>query len=100
MTDLSISPRWFLSSNVIFRWLFLIRRKVSRVYCQWSVIAYAYLSIQSSSVKAILSLVCGIFVISFKNGGLAVKTDSRASLQQLEEKSECDASVIKTELDL
>ena len=28
----------------------------------------AYLSIESSSVKAVLSLVCEIFVISFKNG--------------------------------
>ena len=30
----------------------------------------AYLSIESSSVKAVLRLVCDIFVISFKNGVL------------------------------
>ena len=28
----------------------------------------AYISIESSSVKAVLSLFCEIFVISFKNG--------------------------------
>ena len=43
----------------------------------------AYLSIEGSSVKAILSLLCGIFVISFKNGGLAAKADIRASLQTI-----------------
>ena len=30
-----------------------------------------------------LSLVCGIFVIRLKNGGLAEKADSRASLQTI-----------------
>ena len=46
-------------------------RGVSIVYCQWIVIACtAYISIESSSVKAILRLVCEIFVISFKNGVL------------------------------
>ena len=37
----------------------------------------AYLSIDSSYVKAVLSLVCEIFVISFKNGVLLGWLESR-----------------------
>ena len=44
---------------------------------QWIVISYEYLSIESSSVKAVLSLVCEIFVISFKNGVLLSWLGSR-----------------------
>ena len=43
----------------------------------------AYLSIKSSSVKAVLSLVCEIFVISFKNGVLLGWLGSRNCTKKL-----------------
>ena len=80
LTVLSIFPRsafdgFYLQMSLSHGYLLQIRinqvREVSIVYCQWIVIApTAYLSIESSSVKAVFSLVCEIFVISFKNGVL------------------------------
>ena len=55
-------------------------REVFIVYCQWIVIAYS--TIESSSVKAVLSLVCEICVLSFKNDVLLGWLGSRNCTQK------------------